>query len=238
VDERAASRRTLLWFTGGLCVVLAGWNNLVVHRLPGQPTSAVVANVAAAGVLLAVARRAGLTWEELGLDPRRLPAGLGWGAACAALVAAAYAVAVAGPPLRPLLTDARVDGLDGADVATEALVQIPLGTVLWEEVAFRGVLQAAATRVFPLPAATALSCAVFGLWHVRPALSGLAANDLAGGPLATGGAVLGTCLWTAAAGLLFTWLRLRSGSLAAPAMLHLATNSLGVLAAAAALRLS
>ena len=141
-------------------------------------------------------------------------------------------------PLRLLLTDARVEGLDGAAVAARALVRIPFGTVLVEEVAFRGVLQAAATRLLPLPAATALSCAVFGVWHVRPALNGLAANDLAAGPLATGGAVLATCLWTAAAGLLFTWLRLRSGSLLAPVLLHLATNSLGVLAAAAALRLS
>jgi uncharacterized protein len=40
-----------------------------------------------------------------------------------------------------------------------------------------------------------------------------------------------------AAGVLFTMLRLRSGSLLAPVLLHLATNSLGTPAAAAALRL-
>jgi hypothetical protein len=33
--------------------------------------------------------------------------------------------------------------------------------------------------VLLLLAATAVSCAVFGVWHVRPTLSGLAANDLA-----------------------------------------------------------
>ena len=38
-------------------------------------------------------------------------------------------------------------------------------------------------------------------------------------------------------GVLFTVLRLRSGSLLAPVLLHLATNSLGTPAAAAALRL-
>ena len=43
---------------------------------------------------------------------------------------------------------------------------------------------------------------------------------------------------TAAAGLLFAWQRLRSGSLLAPALLHLATNSVGLGAAAAAIRLS
>jgi membrane protease YdiL (CAAX protease family) len=37
--------------------------------------------------------------------------------------------------------------------------------------------------------------------------------------------------------VLFTWLRLRSGSLLAPALLHLATNTLGTVAAAVAHRL-
>ncbi len=143
---------------------------------------------------------------------------------------------MAAPALRPLLADARAGGLDGAEIAVQALVRIPLGTVLCEESAFRGVLQAAAGRVLPLPAATAVSCAVFGVWHIRPTLGGLAANDLAGGVAATATAVLLTVLWTAAAALLFTWLRLRSGSLLAPALLHLAANSLGVLAAAAATR--
>jgi uncharacterized protein len=46
------------------------------------------------------------------------------------------------------------------------------------------------------------------------------------------------CLATAAAGVLFAWLRLRSGSLLAPVLLHLATNSVGLLAAAAAVRLA
>ncbi|WP_369255087.1 CPBP family intramembrane glutamic endopeptidase [Geodermatophilus amargosae] len=235
MDDPAAPR----WparATAGLCVVLLAWNTLVVPALPGRPASAVAANVAATGVLLAGARWSGLTWAELGLARRRLPAGARWGGACAALVLAAYGVALAVPALRPLLADARAGGLDGPAVAVRALVRVPLGTVLWEEVAFRGVLLAAACRLLPLRAAVALSCAVFGLWHVRPALGGLAANDLAGGPVATGAAVLLTVLWTAVAGLLFAWLRLRSGSLLAPVLLHLATNSLGVLAAAAATR--
>ncbi|WP_345771162.1 CPBP family intramembrane glutamic endopeptidase [Geodermatophilus normandii] len=236
MDDRAARRRRLVGSTAGLCVGLVAWNNLVVPALPGRPASAVAANGAATVALLAAARWVGLTRDELGLCRRRLPAGARWGGACAALVLAAYAMALGTPVLRPLLADARVEDLSGAQVAVRALVSVPLGTVVWEEVAFRGVLLAAACRVLPLPAATALSCAVFGLWHVRPALSGLAANGVAGGLPGNGTAVLLTCLWTAAAGLLFTWLRLRSGSLLAPALLHLATNSLGVLAAVAASR--
>ncbi|PWW24133.1 CAAX prenyl protease-like protein [Geodermatophilus normandii] len=243
MDGRAARRR-LGVATAGLCVGLLAWNTVVVPALPGRPASAVAANAGATVLLLAAARWWGLSWAELGLARRRLPAGARWGGVSAALVLAAYAGALAVPALRPLLADARVAGLDGPAVAVRALVRVPLGTVAWEEVAFRGVLLAAACRLLPLPAATALSCAVFGLWHVRPALRGLDANaaadaiadDAAGGLLGTGTAVVLTCLGTAAAGLLFTWLRLRSGSLLAPALLHLATNSLGVLAAAAATR--
>jgi membrane protease YdiL (CAAX protease family) len=81
------------------------------------------------------------------------------------------------------------------------------------------------------------SAVVFGIWHVRPTLSALAANDLDGGPVLRAGAVVLGCLVTGVAGGLFTWLRLRSGSLLAPALLHLATNTLGTLAAAVAHRL-
>jgi membrane protease YdiL (CAAX protease family) len=221
-----------------LVPALGAWNNLVVHRLPGRPASYVVANVAATAVLLAAARAAGLSWGELGLDRRRLAAGARWGGACAAGVAAGYGTALAVPALRPLLGDARVAGLDGGELAGQALVRIPLGTVLWEEVAFRGVLLATLGRLLPRRGATAASAALFGLWHVRPTLAALAANDLAEDPLARTGAVLLACLGTAAAGVLFAELRLRSGSLLAPALLHLATNSLGVLAGAAAPRLA
>jgi membrane protease YdiL (CAAX protease family) len=236
VSDRAVGRRRLLGLTGGLVAVLAAWNNVVVTRLPGYPGSYVVANLAATGVLLAAARSTGLTWPELGLARSRLPAGLRWGGACAGAVAAGLAVAVAVPALRPLLTDARVEALDGGGIAYQALVRVPFGTVLWEEVAFRGVLLAALVRLVPLSWAAVGSAAVFGIWHIRPTLSALAANGV-DGP-AVPAAVLLACAGTAAAGILFTWLRVRSGSLLAPVLLHLATNSLGTVAAAAAIRLS
>jgi membrane protease YdiL (CAAX protease family) len=226
----------VLVLTAALVPTLGAWNNLLVHRLPGRPVSYVVANVAATAVLLAAARAGGLSWGELGLDRRRLAAGARWGGACAAVVAAGYGTSLAVPALRPLLGDARAAGLDGGELAGQALVRIPLGTVLWEEVAFRGVLLATLGRLLSRRGATAASAALFGLWHVRPTLAALSANDLAEGPLARAGAVLLACLGTAAAGVLFAQLRLRSGSLLAPALLHLATNSLGVLAAAAARR--
>jgi uncharacterized protein len=223
-------------FAAALVLVLVAWNNVVVTRLPGYPASYVPANVLAAAVLLLFARTAGLSWQELGLDRDRLASGLRWGAACVALVGAGYASALALPDLRPLLADDRVIRMDGAELAHTVLVRIPLGTVLWEEVAFRGVLLAAVLRVLPVRRAVAAQAVVFGAWHVRPTAAALATNSLAEGPALAALVVLG-CLGTAVAGVLFAWLRLRSGSLLAPSLLHLATNSLGALAAATAARL-
>ncbi|MCV2487761.1 CPBP family intramembrane metalloprotease [Geodermatophilus sp. YIM 151500] len=223
-------------FTGSLVVVLAAWNNAVVVRLPGYPGSYAAANLAATAALLAAARAGGLSWTALGLSPGRLAAGARLGGACAAVVAAGYGLALAVPALRPLLADARVAGLSGGQVAHQVLVRIPLGTVLWEEVAFRGVLLAALVRVVRPRTAVLGSAALFGAWHVRPALSAVAANDLAESPVARAALVLAGCAVTATAGVLFTWLRLRSGSLLAPVLLHLATNCLGVPAAVLAAR--
>lgn len=108
---------------------------------------------------------------------------------------------------------------------------------MWEEIAFRGVLLAALMRVVAPRAAVALTAALFGIWHIRPTLSATTANALTDRFAGLVVAVLLGCAFTAAAGVLFAWLRLRSGSLLAPVLLHLATNSLGALAAAAAHRL-
>jgi membrane protease YdiL (CAAX protease family) len=235
VHARPPGRRGALAFAAPLVLFLGAWTNVVVDRLPG---SSAVANVAATGALLAAARSSRLSWDDLGLARHRLRAGLGWGAAGAAAVACGYAGALAVPALRPLLADARVAGLIGAPLARRVLVGIPFGTVLWEEVAFRAVLLAALSRLSSVRASAAISATVFGIWHVRPTLSALAANDLTEGPVTRAGAVVLGCLSTGAGGALLVWLRLRSGSLMAPALLHLATNSLGTLAAVAAHRLA
>jgi membrane protease YdiL (CAAX protease family) len=235
-DPSSASSRVAA-FAVALLVALLGWNNVVVPALPEHPASYVVVNVTATVVVLVLARSVGLPWRELGLDPGRAGQGARWGAACLVIVSACYAVALALPFMRPLLIDDRVTGIAAADLAWRVLVRIPAGTVLWEEVAFRGVLLAALLRLLPARTAVATSAAVFGVWHVRPTLGALAANDLVSGPVLTGLAVVVGCLATAVAGVLFCWLRLRSGSLVAPVVVHLATNSIGVLAAAAAVRL-
>jgi len=190
----------------------------------------------AALLLLLVARMAGLSWQELGLARQTLLVGIQVAALAAASVAIVYAVAVVIPFTRGAFRDTRYRlGLRAA--LFTALVAIPLGTVIFEEVAFRSVLWGLLVRAFGVSAATALSACLFGLWHVLPAM-GLAqthtsvrAHPSAGRRRVTT-TVLATIAFTTIAGVVFAELRRRSGSLVAPVGLHWATNGLGVLAAA------
>jgi uncharacterized protein len=193
-------------------------------------------NLALAAGLLLLARRWGLTAEELGLARRHLGPGTRWGGATVGVVALVIAAGVALAdvlgPVATLLADERA-ALSGTALAWAALVRIPLGTAVFEEVAFRGVLRAACRRVWSPVAATAWSSVTFGLWHVAPTVVALRLNDVAPGSPAGLGAIAGAVVTTTIAGVLFDQLRARSGSLLAPILAHWATNSLGLLAATA-----
>jgi membrane protease YdiL (CAAX protease family) len=215
-------------------LVLVVYNNVIGARgWHGRWYTPV--NAAAAGASLAAAAASGLTAADLGFGRGRwLPGRLG--SALAAATAAGWLAAVTIPAARPVLDDKRITDLDGRGLAYQTLVRIPVGTVLWEEIAFRGVLQAALRRVMSEPAAIAVTSGVFGLWHIRPTAGALRANGLAGGRgQAVAGVTAGVAA-TAAGGAAFSWLRARSGRLAAPVALHLAINCGGLAAAWAATR--
>jgi uncharacterized protein len=211
-------------------VVVNVVDNLVAY-------AALALGPAGAAGLLALARWAGLSWAELGLGPGTWLRGLRWAGAAIGAVAMVFAVGAALPLTRSAFRDSRYDFGWGHALLT-AFVLIPVGTVLFEEVAFRGVLWGLLRRRHSTTVATSLSSALFGLWHVLPSL-GLAKADQAIGTAVGSGSsgqavsVLGTVLFTALAGVVFCELRRRSGSLLAPAGLHWATNALGVLAATA-----
>jgi uncharacterized protein len=214
-------------------VILAAVNVVDVR----VPHAALVVGPACAALLLWLARLAGLSWAELGLGPGTWRPGLRWAGAEIAIVAAVLAAGAALPLTREAFRDNRYH-LDLAQALLTAFVLIPLGTVLLEEVAFRGVLWGLVRRLRGTAAATAVSSALFGLWHVLPSLGLTTDNEAIGGAVGTGRsaqavAVLGTVLFTAASGVVFCELRRRSGSLLASAGLHWATNGLSVLASAA-----
>ncbi|MEU4829765.1 CPBP family intramembrane glutamic endopeptidase [Streptosporangium sp. NPDC023615] len=262
---------------GAVAVLVAA--NVLNNRL--APRLAPLTSATAVGALLVMARRSGLSWAELGFHERAR--GLRIGGALASAVAVSYAAGIAIPATRRFFRDERALSLSRGRAIEEALLQVPVGTVLLEEVGFRGVVHALVARSHGHGTATAVSSALFGLWHVlpaidmmaaNPALSGLASGEAvqpaptsaeasAAGPTAgsavetaaggTAGAAAGTTapvtagsiapgvplrhvarvvagsvVATGLAGVLFTELR-RRGGLAAPAMFHVATNSLGYL---------
>ena len=212
---------------------LIGWS--LVGNLVFGETLYVVRNLLLTVGLLALARYHGTSWSDLGLDRSSWTTGLRWGGIAALVVAVAVAIGTAlgdhVGPVAALLADARAD-LPRPELLYHALIRIPLGTALFEEVAFRGVLLGLLLRGVSPWAAVGWSSVVFGLWHVAPTIVALRLNDVA--VVSSDGllAILGAVAVTTVAGVLFSWLRLASGSLLAPVLAHWATNSIGLLAAA------
>ena len=215
----------------GSVMVLAAANVLNNRIAPGW---APVTSTAATALLAGLARSAGVSFAEMGFE--RLRRGGVAGTALAAGVVAGYAAGVAHPRTRPLFLDERARGISRARLAEEVLLRVPLGTVLLEEVGFRGVVHALVARSYGTGPATVASSALFGLWHVLPALDNAAVNPTLAAH-GTGPLLAGTVVSTGLAGALLCALR-RRGGLLAPMLLHTATNSLGFLAARAALRRS
>jgi membrane protease YdiL (CAAX protease family) len=208
--------------------------NLLNNRL--LPQAYVLTCLAAAGLLVLLARRDGCSWTDLGLGARRLRPGLRWAAVLVATVALGYAVAGALPATRQGFADTRATALSAGAVLWHVLVRIPFGTAVLEEIAFRGVLYAMLARRRGVRAAIIGSSLLFGLWHVLPSIGLRNANaavaDLVG-PGAAGEVVAVTlaAAGSALAGVVLCELRRRSGSLLPPSALHWALNALGLLVA-------
>jgi membrane protease YdiL (CAAX protease family) len=191
-------------------------------------------------LLLTVARLAGLTWTELGLGRAARVPGLRWALVLVTLVALGHLVAAWLPATRGVFLDRRVAGTGLGETAYQVLVRIPLGTVLLEETAFRGVLYGLVGHWYAPVWAAGVSSVLFGLWHVLPSRDLPRLNPAAGRAFRSRPALVVpvTVLVTALAGLLLCEIRRRSGSLLAPMGLHWAVNGLGYLTAFLVTRLA
>lgn len=180
------------------------WNNWLLPRL-GLDRRGRTAAGALAATGYAIALRGRPNWFSA--------RGAGVGIGCAALVAAGYAVAFAVPAVRRSLSG---PGDRAADVSTVewVAVHIPLGTAYTEELIFRATLDPLLDREFGTLAGIVSGSAAFGLWHLHPART-------------AGDSVLGTVIFTGAAGAVFGMLRRWTGSATAPALLHWAVNAGG-----------
>jgi uncharacterized protein len=193
-----------------LAAALVGWSFVSPH-LPGAWRVGLRAVV---GGLLVLVTRA-----PLGLCPPRLWAGLRLGSAAGVVAAAGIAATAPVPPVRLSMA---VRALP-ASVPGWLALRIPIGTVWAEEAAFRAALATAGAGAFGKSGGRLLQAAVFGLSHIADAR-------------ATGEPVVATVLATGIGGWVFGWLAERSGSLAAPMLVHLAINEAGAVAALAVQR--
>lgn len=194
----------------------------------GPAVAGLVAAPLVALLLVFLARRAGLTWDELGLARRSLRRGAVYTLLLVGVVAVGYAVTLFVPFGKAVLTAVSLQLESSGSAWLAMLVLVPLGTVLIEEIAFRGVLLGLLQRHRGAVVSSLLSSVLFAAWHVLPSLrqESTTVEWTILPPLAfVGLAVAFTCL----AGLVLCEIRRRSGSLLASAGLHWAVNGLGIL---------
>jgi membrane protease YdiL (CAAX protease family) len=202
--------------------------NLLNNRW--APVAYVGTSLATTGVLLLLLRAAGLDWADAGLILTR---GAWWAVPLVVAVAVVFFAGAALPRTRDLFADRRVERIGGRTLAYQTLVRIPLGTVVLEEVAFRGVVYALGWRLLGPVGATAVSAVLFGLWHVLPSLGLVELNRAAGRAFGARRvwAVVAAVGATALVGVVLCEIRRRTGSLVPVLALHWATNGLGYLVA-------
>lgn len=167
-----------------------------------------------------------LPLAELGFTLAGIQRGLFWGSLAG--------LAMAMPPLGffifPVIAPAPVEyagyqNLEVGALALLLLVRLPIRTVLVEEVLFRGLLQTRGTQLMGTSGGIVFSCALFVLWHGVITHHALGLTNLDASPLS------GWLLWglasipLAGAGLILSWLRLKTGGLLAPIVAHWLVNA-------------
>lgn len=197
----------------GLAGALVGWSFTAGIEQPWRRHP--VAQAAYGTALAALAR------AKPGLLPPAVQSGLRTGIAVAGAVFAGVALTTAVPRVRAAMGERDMPASPGRWLGLE----IPLGTVWSEEMAFRGALATVAAEAFGPSGGRLLQAATFGLTHVPDALG-------------TGEPVVGTVAATGLAGWVFALLAERTGSLMAPMLAHLAINEAGALAALGVQRFS
>ncbi|MEO5899659.1 MAG: CPBP family intramembrane glutamic endopeptidase [Ilumatobacteraceae bacterium] len=222
----AVERTRWAWVTTGVVALLAVANVMSNRVLPSALY--VPWNVAVAIALVALAVRV-VSLRAMGLGEWRR--GLAWGLTILVLTIIVLTVAVAMPVFNDLYHDKRVSH-SFVEMAYQALVRIPLGTALLEEIAFRAVLPALFAARWGVLRGCVLASVCFGLWHVLPALglnkvnptaNSVFGNGAGGVTIAVAFAVVGTMI----GGLFWCWIRYRARSVLATMLAHVATNSVG-----------
>lgn len=233
VESRTAAltRRRGAWLAVALLVV----SNIMANRI--LPAWAYLPwNLGVAATLILIAHRSGYDFTGVGLAFRRWHRPVGVGLLLVALTALVLAIGLVLPATKDFFHDERVSHIGLWGMLYQVLIRIPIGTVLLEEIAFRGVLPtlfganpAQTWRWKPILGASAL----FGAWHILPS-SALTTGNSAVHHMLGGSAILVALLAVASTMLVGVLLSLTchiGHGLKASMLVHWATNSLGFVAA-------
>lgn len=194
--------------------------------VPGGSAVAAGLGVVFAALVLGAARRAGLSFADIGLTTRDAVSAALAGAAVAVIAVAGALMVLRNPPLvAGPVAYGPVAAFGSGDLAFHLLVLMPLAVVLPEEVAFRGWLLAALRRRYDVVRAVVISSAVFMLWHAVIVTVTVENTTLASSFLfsALGAAIAFAAVF--AGGVAFALLRLWTGHLAAPIAAHWGFNA-------------
>lgn len=232
VHHRARRRR--LWALG-VAIVLLVISNFVANRVLPQ-WAYVPWNLSIAGLLLLVSTRGGAGPVAIGLGIRHWHRPIGVGLLLVGGTALVFALGMIVPATEHAFLDTRIGNASLGQMLFVVLVQIPLGTVVLEELAFRGVLPALMGsspairwRWGPVLGASTL----FGLWHILPSMGIGKANAAVGETIGTNPWITTTVavLSMIGAGVLMCLMARVGKGIKTTMLLHWATNSLGFFAA-------
>jgi membrane protease YdiL (CAAX protease family) len=206
-----------------LSTILLLYSNLTSLVEPGRREDLLLySNLGLLSLLLLWARWAGFTLTELGLAGAQARASALWGIAVGLVLALppvaliALAPFVTGEPVQA----GEINGLSGSEMALRLAFRVPVGTALFEEVAFRGVLYASWLRATDLRRTVLGTGAVFALWHVVITFKSVAESEVVeAAPLIALG-YLGSLLGLFVGGAAFALLRWRTGGVAGPFFFH------------------
>jgi membrane protease YdiL (CAAX protease family) len=221
----------VIWLYAALLVV---WGNVLSSLLgasswlPGGSWEFAAAGAVLVAASVVVARALGLDASDLGSTLAAATRGTLIGAALGA--AAAVASLALLRVVAPLIVGRDVDYaplrlVTESDLIRHIAVLLPLGDIVPEELAFRGVLLGGLVRRYGARIGVLGSAVCFALWHLAVASVTVGDTTLARPSLWFLPAVAAALLAVLAGGVVFAWLRLRTASLATTIAAHWLFNA-------------
>jgi membrane protease YdiL (CAAX protease family) len=184
-------------------------------------------DLALAAAMCAVLLAAGLNWRDLGFGRDRCfrngALGLGGGGALGA-APIAFILIVPAVTGDAITTEGSGD-LTTTEVLYRALIAIPIATALPEEIIFRGALFGAWLQARGIAVAVVASSAIFSLWHGVISFNTVVDAGVVSHPALVGLGYAITLAGLFVGGVIFAWLRIRTGSIIAPICIHWSVNA-------------